>query len=72
MYQFLASPHLLCVTHAVVVVEPSTENRVVNENAGTVRVCLMKDKDTARPFEVDVYPHESNSSSAATGTDFFL
>jgi len=58
--------------HAVVVREPSTEDSVVNENAGTVRVCLMKDKNTTRPFEVNVYPHESNSLSAATGITFLL
>ena len=67
----VTSPSPLC-TYTVVVIEPSAEDRVVNENAGTVTVCLMKDKNTSRPFEVNVYPHKSDSASAATGNAFIL
>ena len=38
------------------------------ENIGTVDICLMKDKNTARPFNVSVFVTEiSSTGSSATG-----
>ena len=38
------------------------------ENIGTVDICLMKDKDTARPLNVSVFVTEiSSTGSSATG-----
>ena len=43
------------------------------ENTGTVDICLMKDKDTARPFNVAVFVTEiSSTGSAATGICIYI
>ena len=50
------------------IIQPLTENEVVSEAVGTAQICLMKDKDTSRPFEVTVIVREtSNHPNPATG-----
>ena len=50
----------------MVTIEPSSESTVVNEKDGTVRICLMKDKNTTKPFSVVVNPQTSGSNTSAT------
>lgn len=53
---------------AVVNIQPSTENELVFESDGTVKVCLMKDIDTSQSFDVTVVIQESaTSDNSATG-----
>ena len=53
---------------AVLMVQPSTENEIVLESDGRVRVCLTKNLDTAQSFEVDVVVGETApSDNSATG-----
>lgn len=62
--------HLFIYLHNIVVVRirPSTENEIVFESDGTVQVCLVKDKDTARPLQVNVIVGETvTSDNPATG-----
>lgn len=62
--------HLFMFPHNIVVVRirPSTENEIVFESDGTVQVCLVKDKDTAHPLQVNVIVGETvTSDNPATG-----
>ena len=56
----------------MVTIEPSSESTVVNEKDGTVNICLLKDKDTAKPFSVEVNPQISGSNTSAARKNYYF
>ena len=49
-------------------IQPSTQNEVVFESDGAAEVCLIKNVNTTRPFQVNVVVQEAASSTnQATG-----
>ena len=68
-------PHIHQPTHTHTHMQPEliitleTENLIVREDAGTINVCLRKDKDTEGPFTVIVSTHETTTVDHADGTD---
>lgn len=55
-------------TVTVLKVTPSNKESTVSEDNGELEICLTKDKETARGFNVAmVFTEESSTRNAATG-----
>lgn len=55
-------------TFIVLTVTPSNKENTVSEDNGAFEICLTKDKETARGFNVAmVFTEDTNTSNTATG-----